>query len=252
MAIALEQKLNVLTYNIHKGYTSGNRRFVLQKIREALVAADADVLFLQEIQGEHRDKAGRVADWPAVPQSEYIAEGVWAHHVYAKNALYAAGHHGNAILSKYPIERWENINVSPFGWASRSLLHGVISLPNGLQLHIVCVHLGLVGMERRQQLRELCARIDSHVPEHAPLIVAGDFNDWLERAERQLHDDFGLQEIFRLSHGRHARTFPAWLPLLPMDRIYFRGLAPLSCRRLDQAPWHWLSDHAPLIAEFAL
>ncbi len=247
-----EQILQVLTYNIHKGFNTGNRRFVLQQIREALIDVDADILLLQEMQGEHSAKEKQVKDWPGVPQSEYIAEGAWPHHAYGKNAVYGAGHHGNAILSKQPFESWENINVSPFTWASRSLLHGVIQMPDNRQIHIVCVHLGLIGMERRLQLASLCQRIDSHIPHDAPLIVAGDFNDWLERAEHQLHERLGLQEVFRVTHGRHARTFPAWMPVLPMDRIYFRGVTPLSCERLSHSPWHLLSDHAPLVAKFAL
>ena len=244
--------LRVLTYNIHKGFNTGNRRFVLHQIREALIAADADVMFLQEMQGEHRHKEKQVKDWPALSQSEYIAEGVWPHSAYGKNAIYDAGHHGNAILSKHPFESWENINVSPFSWASRSLLHGVIQMPNDRHIHIVCVHLGLIGMERKQQLTSLCERIDSHVPHDAPLIVAGDFNDWLERAERQFHDRLGLREVFKAKHGKHARTFPAWMPFLPMDRIYFRGFSNFSCERLSQSPWHLLSDHAPLAADFSL
>jgi endonuclease/exonuclease/phosphatase family metal-dependent hydrolase len=246
-----ESGLRVLTYNIHKGFNVGNWRFVLHQIREALVVADADLLFLQEMQGAHEHNEKKVADWPELSQFEFIAEGVWPYYVYGKNAIYEAGHHGNAILSKYPFESWENINVSPFAWASRSLLHGVIRLSQ-LEVHVVCIHFGLTGRERRQQLASLCGRIDSHVPHDAPLIVAGDFNDWLGRAEREFHAHLGLREAFRMTHGRHARTFPAWMPLLPMDRIYYRGLTPISCAKLAGSPWHRLSDHAPLLASFAL
>jgi endonuclease/exonuclease/phosphatase family metal-dependent hydrolase len=61
-----------------------------------------------------------------------------------------------------------------------------------------------------------------------------------------------LQEVFRQTHGRYARTFPVWLPVLQMDRIYYRGLIPVSCDRLTHSPWHMLSDHAPLAATFTL
>ena len=248
-----ETPLRVLTYNIHKGFSVGNRRFVLQQIREALVKVDADLLFLQEMQGEHKHHEKKVADWPAHSHFEFLAEGIWPYYAYGKNAIYTSGHHGNAILSKYALESWENINVSPYSWASRSLLHGVINLPgHDNSLHIVCLHLGLTSSERRRQLETLCRRIDSHVPHHAPLIVAGDFNDWLGRAERYLHDHLCLQEVFRTLHGRYARSFPAWMPLLPMDRIYFRGLEPISCTRLGQTPWNGLSDHTPLSASFQL
>jgi endonuclease/exonuclease/phosphatase family metal-dependent hydrolase len=248
-----EKGLKVLTYNIHKGFNVGNRGFVLHQIREALIAADADLLFLQEMQGEHKRHAKKVEDWPDHSQFEFIAEGVWPFFAYGKNAIYNAGHHGNAILSKYPFERWENINVSPFPWASRSLLHGVIHLPQSNQdVHIVCIHFGLMGKERRLQIGKLCDRIDSHVPHDAPLIVAGDFNDWRGQAGRLFHDHLDLQEVFLQTHGRHARTFPVWLPFFQMDRIYYRGLIPVSCDRLTHSPWHMLSDHAPLAATFTL
>ncbi|MGY6276391.1 endonuclease/exonuclease/phosphatase family protein [Methylomonas sp. MgM2] len=243
----------VLTYNIHKGFDMGNRRFVLHQMREALIETDADLLFLQETQGEHAHRQKKVRNWPATSQTEFIAEGVWPYYAYGKNAIYDAGHHGNAILSKYPFVTWDNINVSPFSWASRSLLHGVIRLPqHDRDVHIVCVHLGLTGSERRRQISCLCQRIDNTIPDQAPLVVAGDFNDWQEKAEHDFHDHLRLREVFRSTHGSHARTFPAWMPFLAMDRIYYRGLTPLSCERLTHAPWHVLSDHAPLAASFAL
>jgi endonuclease/exonuclease/phosphatase family metal-dependent hydrolase len=117
-------------------------------------------------------------------------------------------------------------------------------------VHIVCIHFGLMGNERRSQIATLCDRIDSHVPHNAPLIVAGDFNDWLGQAGRLFLNRLGLHEVFRETHGRYARTFPAWFPILQMDRIYFRGLIPVSCDRLAHSPWDMLSDHAPLAATF--
>ncbi|MGZ8135951.1 MAG: endonuclease/exonuclease/phosphatase family protein [Methylococcaceae bacterium] len=244
--------LRVLTYNIHKGFNVGNRLFVLHQIREALRVADADLLFLQEMQGEHAHREKKIENWPASSQFEFIADGIWPFYAYGKNAIYDAGHHGNAILSKHPFVSWENINVSPFPWASRSLLHGVIQMQGGQDVHIVCIHFGLLGKERRQQIGALCDRIDSHVPHDAPLIVAGDFNDWLGQAERLFHHHLRLKEVFRETHGRYARTFPSWMPFLQMDRIYYRDLKPVSCARLNQTPWYKLSDHAPLVATFTL
>jgi len=247
------KRLRILTYNIHKGFNAGNRHFVLHQIREALRTADADLLFLQEMQGEHRHREKKIANWPDRSQFEFIAEDLWPFYIYGKNAVYDAGHHGNAILSKHPFEGSENINVSPFPWASRSMLHGVVRIPQSARdVHIVCIHFGFLGKERRLQIGKLCERIDSHVPHDAPLIVAGDFNDWLGQAEHLFHEHLGLQEVFRKTHGRYARTFPSWLPLLQMDRIYYRGLTPVSCERLDRAPWYKLSDHAPLLASFSL
>ncbi len=248
-----ENQLRILTYNLHKGFSADNRHFILYKIREALREADADILFLQEMQGEHKEHEQNHNNWPECSHSEFLAQDIWPHFEYARNAVYSVGHHGNAILSKYALQRCENINVSPFSWASRSLLHGVIKLSRSIRdLHIICIHLGLIGLERRRQFETLCQRIDEHVPSDAPLIVAGDFNDWTTQAEKRFYQHLQLKEAYLTLHNRYARTFPAWLPILKMDRIYYRGLQPLVCERLTHAPWNRLSDHAPLLATFAV
>jgi endonuclease/exonuclease/phosphatase family metal-dependent hydrolase len=248
-----EPPLKVLTYNIHKGFSPGNRRFVLHQIRAALLSVNANVLCLQEMQGEHQDHEKRIRNWPDCTQFEFLAKDAWPHYAYAQNANYRVGHHGNAILSKYPLISWENINVSPYPQASRSLLHGILCLPGSdAHVHIICIHFGLLGGERKRQIAKLCSRIDSHVPKDAPLIVAGDFNDWGGVAERHFYQHLELQEAHYSLHGLRAKTYPAWLPVLPMDRIYYRGLQPVSCERLVHAPWPHLSDHAPLVATFQL
>lgn len=84
------------------------------------------------------------------------------------------------------------------------------------------------------------------------MIVAGDFNDWRRRARRHLHTELGIGELFLDLEGRHARTWPIWQPMLPMDRIYYRGIVPLDCERLSTGPWRKLSDHAALMGVFDL
>jgi len=231
----------------------GNWRFMLHDIKTCLQQLDTDVVFLQEIQGEHNIKQQKVANWPSSTQFEFLADEVWDHHAYGKNAIYKSGHHGNAILSKYPFIEWENINVSAIRSASRSLLHGVIEIPSkSIKIHLICVHLGLFSKEREKQLSTLSQRINTHVPHNEPLIIAGDFNDWFGNAEKHLQQELGLQEIFKLTTGQYARSFPAWLPMLNMDRIYFRGLEPVSCEKLHLSHWKKLSDHTPLVATFSI
>ena len=248
-----ETELRVLTYNIHKGFSTGNRRFILPRLREAIIKANADILLLQEVQGKHSRHELTQDGWPKCSHAEFIAEGVWPHIIYAKNALYTKGDHGNAILSKYPFIRWENINVSALSWASRSLLHGVIRLPHvNEELHIICIHLGLISLERKKQFRVLCDRIEGHVPKNSPLILAGDFNDWSEKAQHYLSENLHLKETHQTLHNKHARTWPAWMPILKMDRVYYRGVEPLSCIRPRHGLWRRLSDHAPLLATFKI
>jgi endonuclease/exonuclease/phosphatase family metal-dependent hydrolase len=248
-----DTSIKVLTYNIHKGFSTSNLRFILHDIKESLRLVDADVLFLQEIHGERTISRNRFDDWPNNRQFEFLADQVWPHHAYGKNAIYKSGHHGNAILSKYPFIKWENIDVSFMRSASRSLLHGVIQIPGMEQkIHIICVHLGLFGRERASQLSVLAKRISSHVLQDEPFVIAGDFNDWSGRAEHYLHQDLGVKEVFKSTRGAYARTFPAVLPVLSMDRIYYRGFDVVNCKCLHDKLWARLSDHTPLLAEFKL
>jgi len=62
----------------------------------------------------------------------------------------------------------------------------------------------------------------------------------------------GVKEVFKNMRGAYARTFPAWLPVLSMDRIYYRGLNVVDCSHLQGQPWRRMSDHTPLLAEFKL
>lgn len=244
-------RLKVLTYNIHKGFSAGNRRFILHQIKSLIRSLNSDVVFLQEIQGEHFHKSRKHNDWPDESQFEFLADEVWPHHAYGKNAIYEAGHHGNAILSKHPFIEWENIDVSYMKTASRSLLHGVIKLDASLpSVHVVCVHLGLLAMERHNQIKKLVERINAYVPASEPMIIAGDFNDWQGRSDNYIQRHLGITEVFKQQYGSCAKSFPSWMPLLAVDRIYTRGLSIVGCERLCESPWRSLSDHLPLIAEF--
>lgn len=245
--------LKIITYNIHKGFSVGNTRFVLHQIKDALSQVNADVVFLQEIQGAHSEHVVNVENWPTESQFEFLADQLWSHYAYGKNAIYKQGHHGNAILSKYPFIAWENIDVSFQKSASRSVLHGTINIPeHNVNIHIMCIHFGLFKLEREKQLKMLCDRIESHVPHHEPLIIAGDFNDWRGHAEEFLTKELTVKEVFHTLTGKHARTFPSWRPTLAVDRVYYRGLHPEICKRLTKEPWHRLSDHVPLYVEFSL
>lgn len=250
---------SILTYNMHKGFSGdGRRSFVLPRMRDALALADADVVFLQEAQGEHQRHAERVADWPDAAQFEFLADTLWPHYAYGRNALYDHGHHGNAILSRYPLVAWENIDVSPYPFAaSRSLLHGVIEPPGGARLHLVCIHFGFIAAERRPQIRRLCEHIEARIPHDEALVVAGDFNDWGKQlvpimAECGLHSECQSAAHF---------TYPARLPLAQLDHVYSRGLHRVRqfVPQLDSVvrstgirSWSRLSDHLPLVAEFEL
>lgn len=246
--------LKIVTYNIHKGFSHFNRRLVLHELREHLRELDADIIFLQEVQGENSSTARRHENYPTLPHHEFLADQIWPHHAYGKNAVYDEGHHGNAILSRYPIIRWDNQDISAHRFESRGLLHCEISLSEegrqgeGIILHCICVHFGLFQRGRGLQFNALVERIRKMVPPNAPLIIAGDFNDWRNHASHLLAKELHLLEVFESSSGKPAPSFPAGMPLLRMDRIYVRGLHIQQGEMCAHHHWSKISDHVALSA----
>ncbi|MBI5659454.1 MAG: endonuclease/exonuclease/phosphatase family protein [Nitrosomonadales bacterium] len=242
--------LHIATYNIHKGFSHFNRRVVLHELRDRLRELGADIVFLQEVQGERNTIARRHAGYPEQPQHEFLAHEMWPHCAYGMNAVYGNGHHGNAILSRYPITRWDNQDISAHRLESRGLLHCEIALPQaGRPLHCICVHFGLFKRWRGQQFGALVERIQQLIPADAPLVIAGDFNDWNNHASRLLAHELHLHEAFEASHGRVALSYPAGMALLRMDRIYVRGM---EIQHSDVHAWRRISDHAALSTTLVL
>jgi endonuclease/exonuclease/phosphatase family metal-dependent hydrolase len=244
--------LKIATYNIHKGLSHFNRRVVLHELRDRLRELDADIVFLQEVQGEHAYHTDRYHNYPDGAQHEFIAEKIWPHSVYGKNSVYEAGHHGNAILSRFPILQSLNTDVSAHRFESRGLLHSEIELPlmqnpvGGKRVHCVCVHFGLFAKGRRAQISALIEYVRNEIPLDAPLIIAGDFNDWRNQMGKILSSELHVHDVFDTARGKPARSFPSRLPLLRLDRIYVRGFKVLNSSVHVGGNWQRLSDHAAL------
>ncbi|VVE34347.1 metal-dependent hydrolase [Pandoraea communis] len=244
--------LHIASYNIHKGFSAFNRLRV-HELRAGLEGLAPDLVFLQEVQGMHQRHAVRHSNWPVQPQHEFLAQGMWLDHAYGRNVVYEHGHHGNAILSRYPIVRSDNHDITTYSFEKRGMLHCEIAVPGLKQpLHCLCVHLSLAGRGRRRQFEMLAERVADAIPADAPLIIAGDFNDWSNQADRLLAEKLALTEVFQNSVGRPARSFPSGLPLLRLDRIYARGFHIEGAQVLRGRPWSRISDHAPISARLVL
>jgi endonuclease/exonuclease/phosphatase family metal-dependent hydrolase len=234
--------IRVLTLNAHQGFRAGHRHEALLRIRDALRASRADLVFLQEIGA-----AGGAES--AMHQYEVLADGVWTEYAYGRNAVATGGHHGNALLSRHPIASWRNVDASVGQAEPRGLLHAEIALNGDREpLHAICLHLALRESHRQRQVDRLLELVARDVPPDAALVIAGDFNDWRELAHRRLVRENGVTEVHSSIAGRPARTFPALAPCLRLDRIYVRHLGhrPVKVHARD---WRKLSDHMPLAAD---
>ncbi len=240
--------LKIATYNIHKGFSQFNRRLVLHDLRERLRELDADIVFLQEVQGEHLRHPQRHTDYPDVPQHEFLADDFWEHHAYGMNAVYDEGHHGNAILSRFPIVQTINTDVSAHRFESRGLLHCEVDV-GGQRVHCLCAHFGLFAKGKLIQMHALIDYVLREIPAGAPLLIAGDFNDWRDQLSRTLAKEIGVHDVFDLLEGKPARSYPSRIPLFRLDRIYVRGFSVDYCDVHIGGKWRRLSDHAALSAQ---
>ncbi len=288
-------KLRVATYNIHKGVIRdffGLRRVSrIHELRTRLHELQADLVFLQEVQGQHEHHARRFEQWPVEPQDQFLAKSPTLKHTfetaYGRNATYLHGHHGNALLSRFPILNLENRDVSDHALEKRGILHCQIGLGER-RVHCFVVHFGLLARSRDRQAQVLIDWIERELPAQAPLIIAGDFNDWRNKLNERFSERLRLGEVFdvarprrsmseRVAHFmrdrrvdldpdvgeevvitrrarmvRTARTYPALVPWLRMDRIYTRGFTVHEASVLRGAQWAQLSDHSPLVADLSL
>jgi endonuclease/exonuclease/phosphatase family metal-dependent hydrolase len=247
------RKLKVVTYNIHKGFSQFNQHMMVHELREQLRLLAPDIVFLQEVQGMNSRHASRIDNWPEETQYDFLAEDVWQSTAYGRNVIYDHGHHGNAILARFPIANIHNQDVTHHRFERRGLLHCAISVPGLVKaLHCVCVHLSLFARSRRRQLDALSLYLEDIAEPDSPLIIAGDFNDWRNEADALLCERLGLIEALGGvygSPGSPGRSFPAKRPVLRLDRIYVRGFTVLQAEMHCGSPWSKISDHAALSAQ---
>jgi endonuclease/exonuclease/phosphatase family metal-dependent hydrolase len=102
------------------------------------------------------------------------------------------------------------------------------------------------GRDRRKQYANLVHYIEEAIAPDVPIILAGDFNDWQGEASECLREA-GCRR-FSCSIVAGTRQLSGPLPVLPLDRIYVRGLRVVSAEVLHGRPWSRLSDHLPLTA----
>src|SRR5690606_31981752 len=131
-------------------------------------------------------------------QHESLAAALSMGAAYGCNAIRQQTDHGNALLSSYPILRYENEDISDHKMEQRGLLHAVVDVA-GTPVHCLVVHLGLFAGGRSRQVTKLVDRIKRIVPDEEPILIAGDFNDWGNKLAPLFVDELGLYEVFAVA-----------------------------------------------------
>lgn len=245
-------KIRVLSYNIHKAI-GVDGRFAPQRIVEILRHHQADIVLLQEVdrhagRSRNLDLASTIASALAYP---YRSVGM--------NVFKRAGKYGNATLSRFPIGRQRNIDLTVAWRKRRGAQHTRILVPNGaspVPLDVFNVHLGLSAIERGIQVRRLLDSHDvKHLPAETPCIIAGDMNDWRGLLRGRCFAPLGFECATNSRPGSRwaIRTFPSYAPAGGLDKIFYRGpLSLLHAHRSRLGLARLASDHLPIIAEFEI
>ena len=227
--------LRVATYNIH-GCVGLDRRYDPDRIAAVLREIDADILCLQEVEarGVHSPNGG---------QASYLAEAT-NRSVIVSVAARGRGRFANAILTRFPPLATRVIDLAVPGYEPRGAIDVDLPIDDRI-LRVMATHFGLHAGERRLQANRLIAALGeptaSRPIPHAVLLV-GDLNEWRGRAG-------GVRALDRCFGPSAApRTFPSWMPVLPLDRIYAFGPAILRDVHVYRSPLARLaSDHLPLV-----
>ncbi len=247
-------KLRLITYNIHRAIGL-DRRFQPDRIINILRDHDADIVLLQEVdRGAPRS---REIDMAAV-----ISEALdYPWHAAGYNVSLSKGQYGNATLSRYPIVRERNIDLTVANNKRRGCQHTTIEIETAgsgsLELEVFNLHLGLSPLERQRQAGILIRSPElQHISADTPCIVGGDFNDWLSRLRSLFVEGAALkcatdrETKFRT---RPIKTYPSFAPRGGLDRIYYRGGLQLKNAMGCRHPAARVaSDHLPVIADFQL
>ncbi len=245
-SVVESMRFRVISYNIHKGIGGIDRHYRLQRIVETIAHYNPDIALLQEVDdGVPRSRHHR--------QAEMLARQLqFPHFAFQRNVDLKMGHYGNAILSRFPLNPISHIDLTvPLKKRRRALVARCRLRWQGhwRSIIVVNVHLGLAGIERKIQLRRLLDHdLLTHHHHETPILVAGDFNDLWGNLGKRI-----MQPAGYTSAGRRVRTFPANIPLRPLDRIFLRGTLAADgvfaghTRTAKQA-----SDHLPLVADLEL
>ena len=236
--------LRVVTYNVHR-CRGIDGRVRPSRIASVLREVDADVVALQEViavaKGDREEN-----------QASYLAHELGMHCQLGENRKMRGGAYGNVVLSRYPMRRVENYDLSVQGYERRGCLHIDVDVED-VVLHIFNVHLGTDYMERRHQGRRLVgAEILLNRRLNGPRLMLGDFNEWAPGLATRLLNSH-LRSVDIKKHLKRTRTYPGLVPFLHLDHIYHDEeleLRKLTLHRSRQALV--ASDHLPLLAEFRL
>lgn len=224
------ESLTVVSYNTHR-FVGVDRRFDPERVGRVIQECGAEIAGLQEIDS-HFYRTGN--------QIECLARTTGLEMVHGPTRRRGNGHYGNALLTSLPVKEVRRIDLSVPGREPRGALDVDLRV-KGETVRVIVAHLGLGLSERRRQIKRL---LDIFGDRHERMeILLGDFNEWIPAGKplSWINGFFGKPPS--------PRTFPSFMPVLPLDRIWLRPLDALVKIRTHKTPLSRVaSDHLPIKA----
>jgi len=236
--------MRLISYNIHKGIGGRDRRYQLDRICRVMEEEQPDLLCLQEVTRHARRT--RYHDQPRILAQHFNAHD----YCFQMNVHYRTGGYGNLLLSRWPFHRKHDVSLRLRRRKPRGAQLVVVDTPEG-SLHLANWHLGLLESERHWQVEHLLRHHLFRESAHLPTLIVGDFNDWRNKLA---NGPFASHEFEQATGSSlRFRSFPAFLPLLTLDKAFHRGGIVIHDARVIHGPLARLaSDHRPLIIDFSL
>lgn len=215
---------------------------IINNVARILQHQQADIVCLQEDLDTHGEVEGRL-------YKQF--KDVWSNKVEGKTVLHSLGEQKNSIMTRFPVVFEDCVDISMLGRQPRCMIRADIQyVPHDETIvTVLCTHFGLSGKERCVQAMKVAHYIKTNVPPGRPVLLVGDFNDWTRRLSKVFLGT-GLKDTFVESVGKHVATYPSFMALLSLDRLYFRDLELVSSRVIKEAGWYGNSDHLPVVGVF--
>jgi len=230
--------LLVGSYNVHKGVGTDMRRDPA-RIVEVIREIGGDIVALQEVDRRFGDRKG-------VLDLEYLAQTTGLAPVLLEGRLGRLSHgwHGNLLLFR-DAEVLEARAITLPGLEPRGAIVADLMVA-GKPLRVIAAHLGLLHQSRLLQARRLVEEVEG--ADGRPTLVMGDLNEWRLGTSCSLMPlRRGLRAVKRSSLT--VPSFPARMPVLPLDRIITCNRAELTSIEPHISPLaRQASDHLPIKA----
>ncbi len=236
--------MRLITYNIHKGIGGRDRRYRLERIMDVLENENPDLICLQEV--DRNVRRSRFHDQPRKLADHFCA----ASRMFQLNVRLKQGGYGNLLLSRWPILQKHHVSLRIGDKKARSAQLAVVDTPEG-HLQIINLHLGLAEKERHLQIQRLLTHHLFLESAELPTVIAGDTNDWRDSLKDGPFFAHGFQQI--TSPVSRYRSFPAYMAVGSLDKVFYRGKIDIShVRAVRSRISKTASDHLPIVVDLHL